>query len=229
VAGAPQVGRRIAGSCATSVFRPEVVLTTISHGTRKEAAGQRRWRTVDIVVGAAMAVAFGVVYEGWALLWYAVDPVLFGFKPLGGVMVGVWLSAGVVGALVLRRPGAALFVQLVAAVVEALLGSQWGASTIVYGLLQGLAIEVVFAGFRYRRWSLAVSMIAGALAGGVNAILDFAYYYGSWSIGWKTAYVAASVASGLVIAGVAGWSLVRGMARTGVLAPFPSGRAAPRA
>jgi energy-coupling factor transport system substrate-specific component len=212
----------------------EVVLTTISRGSRNtgsqnRGARLRGWRTVDIVVGAAMAVAFGVVYQGWALLWNAVDPVLFGFKPLGGVMVGVWLSAGVVGALVLRRPGAALFVQLVAAVVEALLGSQWGASTIVYGLLQGLAIEVVFAAFWYRRWSLTVSVIAGAVAGAVNTILDFAYYYGSWSIGWKTAYISASVASGLVVAGVAGWFLVRGMARTGVLAPFPSGRAAPRA
>ena len=72
-------------------------------------------------------------------------------------MVGVWLIAGVVGALVIRKPGAALFVETVAAIVSALLGAQWGVITIVYGVVQGLAVELVFAAFLYRRWRLAVA------------------------------------------------------------------------
>lgn len=192
--------------------------------TTARGAGTRVWRTVDIVVAAVLAVAFGVVFQAWGLLWTAIDPVLFAFKPLGGVMVGVWLMAGVVGALVIRKPGAAIFVELVAATVEALLGSQWGASTLVYGLIQGLAVEVVFLAFGYRRWHLSVAAIAGAVVGVATAVLDFAYYYSSWSTGWKSTYVLTTLASGLVIAGLGGWWLVRVLARTGVLAPFASGR-----
>jgi len=33
-----------------------------------------RWRTVDIVLGAALAVAFGAVFQAWNLLWAAVTP-----------------------------------------------------------------------------------------------------------------------------------------------------------
>ena len=104
------------------------------------------------MVAAVLAVAFGVVFQAWGLLWSAVDPVFAGFRPAAAVMVGVWLIAGVVGALVIRKPGAALFVETVAAMVSALLGAQWGLITILYGVVQGLAVELVFAAFLYRRW-----------------------------------------------------------------------------
>jgi len=183
-----------------------------------------RWRTVDIVVAAVLAVAFGVVFQAWNLLYSAVSAAFTSFPPAAGVMAGVWLSAGVVGALVIRKPGAAVFVETVAATVSALIGAQWGASTIVYGVVQGLAVELVFAAGRYRRWHLAIAVIAGGAAGIAAAVTDFFYYYASWSIGYKGIYLAVVAASGAVIAGALGWVLVRALARTGALAPFPAGR-----
>jgi energy-coupling factor transport system substrate-specific component len=183
-----------------------------------------RWRTVDIVVGAVLAVAFGLVFQAWNLLWSAMDPVFEGFRPAGGIMAGIWLLAGVTGALVLRKPGAALFVELVASIVSALIGAQWGLLTVVYGGVQGLAVELVFLVFLYRRWTLPVAVLAGGAAGVGAAVLDLVNYYPEWSTGWQATYLLLVTLSGLVLAGGLGWALVRSLARTGVLSPFASGR-----
>src|SRR5688500_8322985 len=62
-----------------------------------------RWRTVDVVVAAVIAVAFGVIFWAWGLLWRAVDPA-FAFFPAGqAIMYGVWLVPAVLGGLVIRK------------------------------------------------------------------------------------------------------------------------------
>ena len=182
------------------------------------------WRTVDIVVAAVIAVAFGVVFWAWNLLWGVVGPAFAAFPPAQGFMYGVWLLPGVLGALVIRKPGAAVFTELVAAVVSALLGNQWGLTVVWYGLLEGLAPELVFAATRYRSWRLSTALVAGAAAGLVAAGLDVAFYYPEWPAGWVAVYAALLAASAGVIAGAGSWLLVRALAPTGVLAPFPSGR-----
>ena len=91
--------------------------------TRPDAA-PRTWRTVDVVVAAVIAVAFGVVFWAWNLLYAATGNAFAAFPPLQGFMYGVGLLPGVLGALVIRKPGAAVFTELVAAVVSALLGNR---------------------------------------------------------------------------------------------------------
>ena len=61
----------------------------------------------------------------------------------------------VLAPLIVRKPGAALFAEMVAAGVSALLGSQWGADTLLSGFVQGAAAELVFAFVGYQRWSFA--------------------------------------------------------------------------
>src|SRR5207342_870519 len=94
---------------------------------------------------------------------------------LQGLLDGPWLFAGVLGALIIRKPGAAIYTELLAAVVSALVGNTWGGFlTLEAGLVQGLGAEVVFLLFFYRRWSLPVAMLAGvgaALAGGLNNLV----------------------------------------------------------
>jgi energy-coupling factor transport system substrate-specific component len=128
--------------------------------------------------------------------------------------------------LVIRKPGAALYTELIASLVEALLGSAWGLSVVAYGLAEGAAPELVFLAFRYRNWRLPVSMLAGAVAGLAAAILDLIYYYGTWRGDWKITYIVIVMSSSLLVAGVGGAFLVKALARTGVLQPFASGRRA---
>jgi len=182
------------------------------------------WRVVDIVVAAVLAVAFGAVFQAWNLLWTGLGPAFAAFPPLQGFMYGVWLLPGVLVPLVIRRPGAALVGEAVAASASALFGAPWGLLTIVYGLTQGGAAELVFAFGLYRRWGLPTAVLAGAAAGGAAVLLDIAIYYLDWAPGWQLAYAALVIPSAAVIAGLGSWLLVRALARTGVLSPFPSGR-----
>jgi energy-coupling factor transport system substrate-specific component len=183
-----------------------------------------RWRTVDIVVTAVLGVAFGVVFWAWGLLWAGTGSAFAAFPPGQALMYGVWLIPAVLAPLVVRKPGAGLFAELIAAIVSALLGSAWGTTTIVYGLLQGLAGEAGFAAFRYRRFGWAQALLSAVLAGAMAAVLDLVYYYPDWTSGWKTTYIALVVASTAVVAGIGGMLLTRALAATGALSSFPSGR-----
>ena len=49
------------------------------------------WRIVDIVVAAAVAVAFGVVFLAWNALWDATTPLFALLPPAQAIMYGVWL------------------------------------------------------------------------------------------------------------------------------------------
>jgi energy-coupling factor transport system substrate-specific component len=181
------------------------------------------WRTVDVVVASAIAVAFGVVFWAWGNLWNAVQPAFTGFPPAQGFMYGVWLAPGVLGALVLRKRGAAVYVELLASIVSALLGSPWGLNVVLYGLVQGVAAEIVFAMTLYASWRLHTALLAGALAGVAAALLDLVLYYPDWSGGWQLTYGVLLAASSALVAGLGSWLLVRSLARTGVLAPFAAG------
>jgi energy-coupling factor transport system substrate-specific component len=140
-------------------------------------------------------------------------------------MYGVWLIPAVLAPLVVRRPGAGLFAELIAAVVSALLGSAWGTTTIVYGLLQGLAGEAGYAVFGYRRFGWPQALLSAALAGATAAVLDLLYYYPDWTAGWKTTYIALVVAGTVVVAGLGSMALTRALAGSGALSSFASGRA----
>jgi energy-coupling factor transport system substrate-specific component len=183
-----------------------------------------RWRTVDIVVASVIGVAFGVVFWGWASLWNVMAPAFAGFPPAQAVIYGMWLVPGVLGALIVRKRGAAVYSALVAALVSAVLGTPWGLSVVLYGLVQGALPELVFALVLYRSWGLATSILAGAAAGVGAALLDLVLYYATWNGGWQLAYVAVLTASAALIAGVGSWLLVRALAQTGVLARFAAGR-----
>ncbi|MEC9324796.1 MAG: ECF transporter S component, partial [Actinomycetota bacterium] len=111
------------------------------------------------------------------------------------------------------------------ATVSALVGNQWGVLTIESGLVQGLGAELVFAVFLYRRWNLPVAILAGALAGVALAVNDLILWYPGAATAFAVIYTASAVVSGAVIAGVLSWFVVRGLARTGALSRFESGRA----
>ena len=186
-----------------------------------------RWRTVDIVLGAALAVAFGAVFQGWNLLWAGLLPAFAALPPLQGFMYGIWLLPAVLVPLVIRRPGAALLGEGVAAVASALFGAPWGLLTIVYGLMQGGAAELVFAMGLYRRWGLPTCLLAGAAAGAAAVLLDLVNFYPDWAANYQLLYAALVIASAAIVAGLGGWLLVRALVRTGVLSAFPAAREQP--
>ena len=187
---------------------------------------RKAWRVIDIVTAAVLGVAVGLIFVVWNIVggaWFtAADALTPG---LGGLVVGTWLLGGIIGGLVIRKPGAALFVEVIAATVSALIGNQWGISTLYSGLAQGLGAELIFLLFAYRRFSLPVTMAAGAAAGAGAFTLEL-FTSGNLARTWQfnSVYLACLLISGAILAGVVGWALVRALAGTGALDRFAAGR-----
>jgi energy-coupling factor transport system permease protein len=184
-----------------------------------------RWRTVDILTCAVLAVAFGVVFWAWGFVWNGLDPVLAFYPPLKSILNGVWLIPAVLAPLIVRRAGAGLLTEALAATVSALLGSFWGVAVILQGLLQGLGGELAFAATRYRRFGTLVALAGGALAAVALAWFDVRNYYpGADLWAFKVPYFALAMLSGALVAGLGSKALVKAMLPTGVLDRFPAGR-----
>ncbi|TAM70216.1 MAG: hypothetical protein EPN48_07380 [Microbacteriaceae bacterium] len=184
-----------------------------------------RWRVVDIVVASVIAVAAGVIFWAWDQASNPIGaPIQAALPGLQGIINGPWLFAGVLGGLIVRKPGAALYVELVAATVSALMVTQWGALTLLSGLVQGLGAELVFALFLYARWSWLVALLAGAGAGIAESILDLLVWYPGAKFSFVVIYAITTTVSGLVIAGLGSWLIVKALAKTGALNRFAAGR-----
>lgn len=184
------------------------------------------WSVSDIVVASTLAVAAGVVFWGWNLSYHAVGALFAVYPPVETLVHGMWLFPAVLGALVIRKPGAALYCEIVAAAVSALLGSQWGLTVLVSGVLQGLGAELVVLMMLYRRFTLDTAMLAGAASGltggiGYHYVLHF-YAYAPLE---TFIHISCFAFSGAVIAGLLPWLGTRALAASGVLGPLASRRA----
>jgi energy-coupling factor transport system permease protein len=185
----------------------------------------RRWRTIDIVVASVIAVAFGVVFWAWDTLWYGPAAAI----PLPGraFMYGVWLVPAVLGGLIIRKPGAALYTETLAAVVSMALGTAWGWTLFFQGGLEGLAAELGFAMLAYRAFGLLAASLSAALAGLAASVFDIIVWYPASQYDTATMripYVIITVVSSVIIAGLGGYALTRALAPTGVLDRFGAGR-----
>ncbi|MEX5301764.1 ECF transporter S component [Kocuria sabuli] len=202
-------------------------MNTTTH--RPAARARTSWRVVDIVVAAVLAAVCAVVFWAWSNLLYPLTAAASVAYPPGTALIGGgWLVAGVLGGLIIRKPGAALFCELLAAVLEGLLGTHFGWTVVLYGLIQGLGAELVFAAVRYRRFNAAVAVAAGAVSGLFLGITSNVLANYEWALGHQIAYLVFSVVSGAVLAGLLMWAVVKALAATGVLQGLASGRVARR-
>jgi len=185
-----------------------------------------RWRVVDIIVAAVIGVASGVIFWAWGLAWTPLSAALTFLGPgAAGLLAGGWLFAGVVGGLIIRKPGAALFTEIVAGVVEMLIGNEWGYTNFIWAAIEGAAAEIAFAILLYRVWNLGGALFAGALAGLSTGLLDTTFTsLAALDAAQRWLYIGTAVLSGVVIAGLLGWLAVRGLAATGALSRFAAGR-----
>ena len=197
--------------------------TTSTSATETRAL---RWRTVDIVVASVLAVACGIIFLVWNSVGYAWFLAMDNLTPgLGGMATGIWLLGGILGGLIIRKPGAAIYVELLASCVSAVLGSQWGISTLYSGLAQGIGAEIILAIFLYRRFNLPVAALAG-FGAGLGAFILELFTSGNLarSMEFKVIYFVTETVSGALLAGVLGYFLVLALAKTGALDRFAVGR-----
>jgi energy-coupling factor transport system substrate-specific component len=134
------------------------------------------WSTRDIVVTAAVSVATGISFIVFDWIFIAGQS-LFG-SVAQSIMEGFWLLGALLVPYIVRRPGSALFGELVASIVEASF-NPFGVTVFIAGLIEGLGAEVVFLATGYRRFNWLVMAFAGAF----DALVFFVLWY-SWRGGY---------------------------------------------
>lgn len=188
-----------------------------------------RWTAADIAVGAALGVACGLVFWGFNFAYAWLSPLIGGILPgLASVLHPLWYFSGTLAVIILRKPGAAIYVNLVGSAAEMLLGNQFSVGFVfASAAIQGLFAEIPFMITRYRVYNLPISVVSGALVAleyGVYLML-FRYQGVAFLSARGIVHMVSELVGGVLIAGVMSWYLYRAIAATGALDRFASGRA----
>jgi energy-coupling factor transport system substrate-specific component len=187
------------------------------------APGGMAWRTRDIVVTAIIGVVFGVVFQVWNVVAQSASGLFTAFPAAGNLLYGVWLMPAVLAPLIVRKPGAALFAEVVAAGLSLFLGSPYGADALLSGVVQGAGAELVFLVFRYRVWSIPVLALAAAASATAAWAHDWIVWYAAIGLDVQIWYWVFAVLSAVVIAAGGSVLLVRALRQADVLKGFPAG------
>jgi len=176
----------------------------------------RAWTLREILIVAVLGAVFGVLYLAWVQVWL-IAQAIFGAVTMDVVM-GFWFIVSIIAAAIIRKPGAALLSEFLAALIQVLLGSPAGLMLLVSGLVQGAGAEAVFAATRWRNYRLPVLMAAGVGA----AVFSFIYTwirfdYGALAPGLLVAMFVLRCLSGALLGGLAGHLVTEALYRTGVL------------
>ena len=203
-----------------------IVLTIIglaagaAWGARAELA---RWKTVDAILTANLALVFGLLFLGWGItIWKLATPLKA--SGLRDLLYGFWFIAAIVVPYIIRKPGAAVAAETLAAAAEWLAGGEWGLTLLISGLVQGGAAELIFAATGWTNYGLPVLMLAGAAAGVGSFVVDYLFWYSTLAPGVLAVMFVARLISGAILSGWLGKALSDALAGTGVLASFPLGR-----
>lgn len=181
-----------------------------------------RWKLRDVIVMVVLAILSGGLYRIWDILYQFIPAVSVAGQ---ATMNGLWMIAAVLVAYIIRRPGAALLAELIAASVELILGGQWGLSSLVSGLIQGIGAEIGFLIFGYRWFNSVSCSLAGALAA-LASVVQWFYQYGGNKYTAETVimYLILSIISGVILGGIMPKLIGDALNRAGVVRNFAIAR-----
>ncbi|MCD6121110.1 MAG: ECF transporter S component [Spirochaetales bacterium] len=154
------------------------------------------WRLNEIVILVVVSIVLGIVWWGWSLFYGLTAPLTV--VGLNYLFVGFWFTGGILLPFLIRKPGAAIFGELISALVESFI-TQWGITALLWGLVQGIGAELIFLIFRYKNYNLTVLILAGIVSGLFSYTLDFFYMHYS---GLKGTVILIQVSS-VIISGAA--------------------------
>lgn len=171
-------------------------------------------KLTDILVTIIIALIFGLVYKLWGPLYGVVSTFGLHFEQL---IYGMWFIAATVAFLIIRKPGVALLAEVAAAHGEFIFGGEWGVATLIFGLAQGLAAELVFAAFGYKRYNVFVVSLAAIGSTVASIIIDYYYgYVGDLALWNLLLMFGARFLGAILIAGIFAYLIVAALEKTGV-------------
>ncbi|MRH41826.1 thiamine ABC transporter permease [Aquibacillus halophilus] len=171
-------------------------------------------KLTDILVTIIISLIFGLVYKLWGPLYGVVST--FGLH-VEQLIYGMWFIAATVAFLIIRKPGVALLAEVAAAHGEFIFGGEWGVVTLIFGIGQGLAAELVFAAFGYKRFNVFVVSLAGIGSAFASIAIDYYYgYIGDLALWNLLLMFGARIIGAIVISGIFAYLIVAALEKTGV-------------
>ncbi len=180
------------------------------------------WTTRDILFVAVVGAAFGPLFAQWTNVYKAAGSFLGPWNDLVG---GFWWIPAILIPYIVRKPGAALVGETLAAVISVIGGSPYGIiGTAVAGLVEGMGAEVIFMLFGWKRFNWLTLTLAGIASALTGFIYLWPIYYPGYDIALVLTTAAAYVIGVLIFAVVGGKLLGDALLATGVLDRFQIGR-----
>ncbi|MCD7841350.1 MAG: ECF transporter S component [Lachnospiraceae bacterium] len=177
---------------------------------------------------AVCAILFGIIFLGCTyaggILYGILTPVgmpSLGYEPF----YGVYFMAGAFGIYVMRKPGTGIVAEMLAAIIECLLGNYFGPIIILSGLVQGVGFELIFALKKYKKFDTA-TMVEGAV---ICSILTLIYNliisgYNLIAVPVLALMLVVRIISAIVIDGFVTRILADRLAKAGVLKGYAIGQ-----
>ncbi len=193
-----------------------------------KTAAKGGWKLQEVIFVAMLCVVFGVVYLAATYLSTGLVAVFtpMGIGPMGyEVVFGVWFMVSTLAPYIIQRPGVAIVSEIIAAVIEVLLGNMFGPMVIVTGIVQGVGAEAAFAIGRYKSFTMRDMLLASVLCCVVSFLWSFIRSgYLAFSVPVLVLFFVVRLVSSVVFAGLLSKAIGDGLAKTGLLKGYALGR-----
>jgi energy-coupling factor transport system substrate-specific component len=187
------------------------------------------WKLKDVLMMGIISVLFGVIYLGCTYAGGILSGVLtpMGLSALGyEPFYGIYFMAGAFGVFIMRKPGAGIISEMLAAIIECLLGNYFGPIIILSGLIQGIGIELLIAFFRYKNFSyptmIGASVICSVLTLGYNLVVSG---YNQIAVPVLLLMLSVRIVSAIIFTGILTKFICERLAKAGVLRGYAIGKA----
>jgi energy-coupling factor transport system permease protein len=174
---------------------------------------------MEIVIMAIIGVINGVLGTPNAMLGrlFMTFSGSYGFLAFAAICGGFYISGPLCG-YIIRKPGAATLAETMNGVAQVLSGNPNGVMVLAAGFLQGFMSDLAYAYFGYKRWTLGVVALSGALAPILQQIPEV-YFFGVGDMGlaYNLLALAIRMISGAIYAMILVKPIAHGLAKAGVL------------
>jgi energy-coupling factor transport system permease protein len=183
----------------------------------------KKMKINEIIFICVLSIALGTFWWGYTFIYDIVEPFIqpFGLKY---IISGFWLMGSIFFGYIVRKPGSALLGEVLPAFIQAFI-ARWGLTSILWGLVQGLPVEILFLMMHYKK----MSGFKLAVAGGISAFFSYAfdyYYFKYHLLSWRFNLIQllGFVLSGVLLGGLLGKYCADRLQGTGVLNQFEISR-----
>jgi energy-coupling factor transport system substrate-specific component len=198
-----------------------VALAAIAYFVNRGQGGKTfvAFTLLEIVIMAIIGVINGVLGTPNAMAgrFFMTFSGSYGFLAFAAICGGFYIAGPLCG-YIIRKPGAATIAETMNGVAQVLSGNPNGVMVLGAGFLQGFMSDVGFAFYGYRKWTVSVIALSGALAPLLQQIPEVYFFgVGDMGISYNLLALAIRMVSGAVYAIILVKPIAFALVKAGVL------------